>query len=100
MPDAITNQMVLQLGLAAPLVIILVYLLWQSNQERRETTTKFLETLQQTIRTNAEAMMQHSNAVTELRHQASNEHRDMVTEMRSLVDALKHNTSQTRGARD
>ncbi len=97
MPDTITNQMILQLGLAAPLVIILVYLLWQSNQERRETTSKFLETLQRTIQTNAEAMIQHSNAVTEMRQHMSIEHRDMVTELRSLVDALKHQHQADRG---
>ena len=90
MPETITNQMILQLGLASPLVVILVYLLWQSNQERRETTSKFLETLQQTIKTNAEAMLQASSATTEMRQHMSIEHRDMVTELRSLVDALKH----------
>jgi hypothetical protein len=89
MPPDLTNQTVLQLGLAAPLIMILVYLLWQSNQERRETTGKFLDTLQSTIKTNAEVTSQNTNAMLEMKNQASAEHREMIAELRHMTDALK-----------
>lgn len=87
--EIFSPQFASYVGVAFPLVAILVYLLWQSNQERRETTGRFLDTLQQTIQTNAAAMIQHTVAVTEMKSQASVEHRDMVAEMRNLIEVLK-----------
>ena len=96
MPDAVTSQAMLQLGVSAPLVLILVYLLWQSNQERRETTTKFLEALQTTIKTNAESTAQHTSAMIEMKSQSSVEHREMITELRHLTDAIKNGSFDSR----
>ena len=46
MPD---NTIWIQLGLAAPLVGILLYLLKQSTDERKEITTKFIDALKTVV---------------------------------------------------
>lgn len=47
----------LQLGIAAPLVVALLYLLKQNADERKEVTAKFLNALQTTVSESNESRM-------------------------------------------
>ena len=61
-----TETIWLQLGIAAPLVVILLYLLKQSTDERREITTKFLAALQTTVEQSNEQRLRASNELAQL----------------------------------
>ncbi len=89
MPDTVVTEIIKYLGVAVPLVLVLLYQLQQANSERRELTTKFLSALESTIKTNAEVMTATTGAVSEMRQAATTEHREMIQELRHMTEALK-----------
>ena len=52
-----------QLGIAVPLVAILLYILRQTNEERQRITSDFLMTLRETVSSNTNAMAQISGQI-------------------------------------
>lgn len=80
------------LGVAAPLVSILVYLLKQSNEERREITDKFLSTLDSTVKTNAEASAKIAASLAELNQTLRDGNQAAQTEHGRIMDFLREQT--------
>lgn len=77
-----------QLGAIGFLVTLLVYLLKQSNEERRETNERYLTALTSTVSKNNETITQVSSSITELMavvHQQTQLHTE---EHKSIVDAI------------
>lgn len=77
-----------QLGAIGFLVTLLVYLLKQSNEERRETNERYLTALTSTVTKNNETITQVSASITELMaavHQQTQVHTE---EHKSIVDAI------------
>lgn len=83
------------LGVAAPLVLILVWILDRTTKERERITTQFLTTLQTTITTNTatqtqtvEAIKENTSALKEFSNRASDEHN-------RLIDAIGKSRERT-----
>ena len=91
-PD-IANAL-LQLGINSPLLVILVYLLKQSNEERREITDKFLATLSDTVRTNADASAKLAASLSELNAAIRERNHSATDEHRRIFDALARREAQ------
>lgn len=73
------------LGVAAPLVLILVWILDRTTRERERITSQFLTTLQTTITTNSttqtqmvEAIKENTAAIKESSRSASEEHTRLI----------------------
>lgn len=100
MPSADIIGLFQSLGIAAPLVALLWYLLQSTNGERREITDKFLTTLENSIVTNAQQYMAQSNALiaamdtltrTTIEKQAREveDHKIMVETLQKLATRLE-----------
>ena len=87
-----------QLGVAGPLVVLLIWLLRQTNEERREITDKYLATLLDTVKTHAESSGRLTTALSELSaaekaemHLHSEEHSrilQVLTKIEGTLDRL------------
>lgn len=66
------------LGVAAPLVGILIYLLRQATIERQEITTKFLEALTTTVSANTQATREIGIALDIMRKASQSEHERII----------------------
>lgn len=94
MPETAWAEVAKYLGVAVPLVMILFYLLRQANEERRDMTDKFLAHVQETVKMISEVSTKTTGAITEMRQQSSQEHREMIQELRSLTDVLRGDRSR------
>lgn len=76
------------LGVAAPLVAILYYLLRQATEERKDTTKQFLSALTTTVAQSTEAMRQLQEAS---RAQAANvtaEHLRIIAALQAIAESV------------
>ncbi len=96
MPDPVMSQLIGQLGIGAPLVALLIWLLRAADSERREITTKFLTTLESTIKTSAESssklgssLADLSKSVTERNMAATQEHQRMIDLMNNIAQEIR-----------
>jgi hypothetical protein len=81
MQDPIIAEIVKALGAGA----VLWYLLRQANQERKDLTEKFLETMKSTVTAATTAITSNTAALQEMRTTASAEHREMIDAVRKAV---------------
>ena len=82
------SDLVAQLGVAVPLVAILMYLLKQSTDERRAISADFLKTLRETVAANASGNERVASAMNDLaladrerKMAATAEHERMIREL-------------------
>lgn len=66
------------LGIASPLVGLLIYLLRQATEERREITDRFLVALETTVAGSSKAMQENTAATRELSVTLRDEHARIV----------------------
>lgn len=78
-----------QLGIAAPLIGILIMLLRGADSERRELTGKFLVTLETTIKSNAEGAVATATALAEIVRTANERSLAASTEHGRMVELLQ-----------
>lgn len=83
------------LGVAAPLVGFLAFIYNKTDSERRETQSKFLDALQNTIASNATdrqantaALVDLNSAIRELGRASTVEHDKHLTALNSIIQKL------------
>ena len=103
MPDSVLMELIKTLGVAAPVVGLLFYLLRQATAERQNITTEFLKTLRETVASSSSATTQLTSSVTELaaltrdrQTSATQEHSKMIEELRKISFLLDHDGAKTR----
>lgn len=67
-----------QLGIAAPFIALLIYLLRQANQERKDLTDKFVTAMTTTVTSNTHATTGLKEAINEWRAGNQDEHGRIV----------------------
>lgn len=77
-----------QLGAIGFLVSLLVYLLKQSNEERRETNERYLTALTSTVSKNNETITAVSASITELRGAIAEQTKIHTEEHKAIIDAI------------
>lgn len=77
-----------QLGAIGFLVTLLVYLLKQSNEERRETNERYLTALTSTVSKNNDTITQVSASITELITAVHAQTQIHTEEHKGIVDAI------------
>lgn len=89
------SDLVAQLGVAVPLVAILLYLLKQTTDERRAITADFLQTLRETVAANAAGNERVAASLNELaladrerKLEATAEHERMIRELDRIGSEL------------
>lgn len=82
------NTIWVQLGLAAPLVGILLFLLKQSTDERKDITSKFLVALQTTVNASNEARLRTADEVANLTSTLRDVQKHSTEEHNRIVDAI------------
>ncbi|HET7713854.1 MAG TPA: hypothetical protein VFK94_06465 [Patescibacteria group bacterium] len=76
------------LGVAAPLVALLWFLLKQATEERKEITDKFLTALQTTVRQSTESQTATMTQITKLNSTVEEYRRISAEEHARIVDAI------------
>lgn len=111
MPDVVPSwgEIFAQLGVAVPLVAILLYLLKQTTDERRAITSDFLQTLRETVAANAAGNERVAASLNELaladrerKLAATAEHERMIRELDRIGSELArvaHLLSDRNGTR-
>lgn len=88
----------MQLGVAAPFVALLLYLLKQANDERREMTARFLDALKTTVDKETEARLRAANELATLTQSIRVQQERSTAEHERIVDALGKMTVRERAA--
>lgn len=76
------------LGVASPLVVILLYLLKEATKERQAITTAFLDALKTTVEQSNEQRLRTSNELAELTHALRDDGKRAAEEHGRIVDAI------------
>lgn len=76
------------LGVASPLVALLIYLLRQATEERREITNRFLGALETTVAGATKAIQENTAATRELSVTIEANRKSSVDEHARIVDAI------------
>lgn len=76
------------LGVAAPLVVLLIYLLRQANEERQKITDRFLVALESTVARAIETQQQSTSALKDITNEVAADRRAQTDEHNRIVDAI------------
>lgn len=76
------------LGVAAPLVLMLLYLLKQSNEERQKLTDRFLAALETTVTRAIDTQNSATSAIKDMSNAVVNDRRSAQEEHNRIVDAI------------